>query len=1336
MGKLNFARLFSRSISLFIFFSASVMVAGNLQVLSPEWQYQDAVNSATMPRPDAWQKSLGAVRSSSGMKTDDCHNIWLKQDLFIAENCDGRRYLLDFEVINGNAIVWVNGKRVGERLGPYGKIEISPFVIPGKNELLIFNTRNYTDISRQEKDDYLRSTARGTSSVNPLPYSKWQLGIPREVNLISLPRPAALTDACAITSWRKKELTIRLELDADKIQNGVQISCDIFDADNKKVMTLRSSENLQPGINHISLTSAWKDPVTWELDRGYMYTARIELKDSTGILLDKTSFPFGFREVWTEGTRLMMNGHPCRWRTDWEYFGLNEASVSFFKLYGRNMIYFQSNPTAWWQTWPLEVMHVKQDDLDLLDREGIAVLMPVPTCNYIGEQLIANPEAQKQYRNETEVLIRRYRRHPSIIAWCTAMNSLNPRDSIAPETLGKRQKYTQAQGKVLDKSYEIVKELDPSRLVYAHADGNSGDIANGNVYPNFTPVQEVADYPELWAKHGDMPWFAAEYAAVYNGSYFKGKAFLMTEYAAIFFGENAYRMETPEQLASTLKIGIESTKHGSIINQYSDILPMRWEIEKLYVAATDRSWRTWGVSGWHYFNFGYGYGNPPESGGRNLWQYRYKIMRNKVSERPSWANIQFDMYSKYMQPFLAYIAGDGTHTDKTHSYFCGEPVKKNIAVVWDGPGQKTVNLNWKFVTGGKCIASGKYVKSFNAGDIEMLPVSFAAPEVEKRSAGVLELSVDGKDTDTFAIQIFPKVPEVKIKRKVFIFDPSGKSLSWIKARIPDVSSYTPGDKLTANDILIIGRQAVKNGDSLPFRLEDVKKGMRVLLLEQTPDIWERLGFRVVNSVPRQVFPGTSTGILMDGLESEDLAFWRGSPNIIPEYRCSYGSDVPMAPKGSNRHGVASTVLEIPVVKGFRPLLHAEFDMAYSPLLEMPYGNGDIIFSTLDFSDRVGTDPAATTLASNLIKYLDDNNINNQQIITVYDPAKQAKEIDSALRNGDTIIYTALDHDSLKKIGISSGLKDVRNAGRENGTFATKIPQNLLRWRDKLRVNAITSDSKGGEICAGGIILSRKNGKSSEIFVQVSPEMMEKIYAGDSVKKDALELSTLRLKQLIARIATEAGAQADEKLVGNIHSASNSSAFDNINSWFLFGPFYPGQMSPEQKLQKVYPGETQALSGDMNPNLTYNTPDGHVLDFRRTSTTDSDGFLDIASSYGDLKADTLCYAISHINSDKDRKAMLRFGFDYFGRVYLNGQTVFEVSSGHSAPEKNKFKVRINLKKGENTLVVKVLPGSKGFGLWANISQAGAELTQDGNENNSISLYDRKIKIRSPYEYVYW
>ena len=77
------------------------------------------------------------------------------------------------------------------------------------------------------------------------------------------------------------------------------------------------------------------------------------------------------------------------------------------------------------------------------------------------------------------------------------------------------------------------------------------------------------------------------------------------------------------------------------------------------------------------------------------------------------------------------------------------------------------------------------------------------------------------------------------------------------------------------------------------------------------------------------------------------------------------------------------------------------------------------------------------------------------------------------------------------------------------------------------------------------------------------------------------------------------------------------------------------------------------------------------------------------------------------------------------------------TGTACPAPNEFKARIRLKKGENTLVVKTLAGSRGCGFWANLSEPGAKFTSDAaDQRSNFSFYDKDITVRSPYEYVYW
>src|SRR5205823_9723639 len=70
----------------------------------------------------------------------------------------------------------------------------------------------------------------------------------------------------------------------------------------------------------------------------------------------------------------------------------------------------------------------------------------------------------------------------------------------------------------------------------------------------------------------------------------------------------------------------------------------------------------------------------------------------------------------------------------------------------------------------------------------------------------------------------------------------------------------------------------------------------------------------------------------------------------------------------NRGGVTSAAIEKPHRSGWRPLLECEFDLAYTPLMELDYGKGRLIMCTLDLEDHVAQDPAARRLAGRIIDY--------------------------------------------------------------------------------------------------------------------------------------------------------------------------------------------------------------------------------------------------------------------------------------------------------------------------------------------------------------------------------
>ncbi len=104
------------------------------------------------------------------------------------------------------------------------------------------------------------------------------------------------------------------------------------------------------------------------------------------------------------------------------------------------------------------------------------------------------------------------------------------------------------------------------------------------------------------------------------------------------------------------------------------------------------------------------------------------------------------------------------------------------------------------------------------------------------------------------------------------------------------------------------------------------------------------------------------------------------------------------------------------------------------------------------------------------------------------------------------------------------------------------------------------------------------------------------------------------------------------------------------------------------------------------------------------------------------------------SETARKARLRLGVDYFMKVWVNGQLVYNLDHSHGAPLPNRHILEIDLRPGLNYLTLKIASGSKGFGFWANLSNA--EATASAEETTPVDLYPFADRSWDPYLFTYY
>jgi len=1347
--------------------------------LSGDWKIKPATLPTVLPDAQNWGSVNIDNRVNWNWKTipigkgtnweiiprDSVNSLWYERMIDIPKNWEKQNVVVDFGRIEGDAIIFVNNKRVTELLRPGGVVDLTAFIEFGKtNTLDVFITRDYTGISRSFEQDVLRYRVRKLGP-SPLKVSQWPLGITAPVNIIS--RPAqAVTDVLCKPSWRKKELTLDVEVSSNGVQEGDELQAEVFDREGKSVLLLKSTPlKLSNGRATYSLTAMWANAICWELEKPYLYKARVALFHNGKQFGQYKNISFGFREIWTEGKELMMNGHLSHWRLT-ELYGANKNGLSVYRAIGYNVGQVQPASHLWWsadQDTPL----MDEDMLNEMDRIGMGCTLPAPSVVILRSSMLDDVRIREAYRKEAEYYIKKYRNHPCVLGWAVSMNSANPKYAIWAQGMGRRDSSTYSQQqKVIQLACNIVKQADPTRLAFSHADGSVGDVSTANVYLNFVPLQEREEWPSEWAKSGNMPYSAVEFGPPYWNNFWKGNQFLLTEYLSMYLGDKAYQTEKPDGLRSLVEL---STRPLNGLWEQVDFkqFPSFWNFQTLFTRNTNRAWRTWGVNGGWLQWLLEGYGDPP--GPKKRFTERYKLTA-PITGTPEWANPRFSIFQQGNKPLLTYIAGYPVHTDKTHTFYAGEKFKKQLAIIWDGAGQKNITADWMLKQGGRIIQQGKQKISITTGQTKLQPVELTAPVVLKRTSMQLVLNVTEDNgvvtSDTLALSLFPKMQKFPTTTKVAVFDPIGKTTAWLKTLGVQTKPWVKG---TGQSTLIIGREALKSGDPLPYTEQDLTNGLHVIVMEQKPEVWKGMGFETTETMPRYTYIRDHNSPVLTGVKDEDMINWRGTPNLLPEGKPTLDYDMLHAPKWTNTHAVASIALKTPETLGFTPLLQTEFDMAYSPLLEFRYGKGKVTYCTLDLTDRVGADPVATLLARNLlmaqlvalpiqksvyyylgkdkdVKLLEETGIATEKSarvtgiwITDVSSKIPQKVLDDFALQGGTVLHLLQTANELRQQGFEIETKDLVKINLINENRLLRgIGPNMLRWRDILHVDVFKSSGQptGCSVYDDGIILERKTGKGRQVYLQVSPSMLDGRYPNSREKTEAIQLSVIRLNQLIAQLLTNLGAYPVKETAQRLTMVSVPPQFQTLGTWKVLGPYLDNTSDQKKTLDTPYPGEQDAIDGGENPNPTYRTKEGKLLDWRKTVNADANGFVDLAKAFNGVDENAIAYVTKTVTCEFAQTATLRLGVDFWMNAWVNGKPVLQVIKNHSK-HANEYVLNVPLRKGENVITLKIVSGRGGFGFWANMAyNQDKPATTISTQVQEVTFYSPLYKFFDPYQFAYW
>ncbi len=966
-------------------------------------------------------------------ETPDANGVtsaWYEREIVVPQQWAGRRIALCAGYLNSYAMVYLDGAKVGEMRFPGGEVDLTGICHPGQRQMLsmlvvamplkaVMMSFSDSAAARQVAGSVERRGLCGDVYLASTPAGARIADVKVETSVRSWEITFNLALA-ALDPERTYSMSARI-FPGGGDEPAKEFASLPFRPNELTSGRIRITENWRP-------EKLW-DTLTPQ----NQFDVSVSLHDSSGKVLDAAlPVRFGFREFWIEqrdfylnGTRLCIAAIPLDNAQGSEIMASYEATrgtLQRYKSFGINFVYTHNYGCEPGTHGAFEEVLKAADD------EGVLVAFSQP---HFGQYRWDKPDADltNGYAQHAAFYVRVAQNHPSVVCYSTSHNGTGYGEDMNPDMidgiLAPREKWSAINAGRALRAEAILKRLDPSRIVYHHA-GNLGSMDAMNFYGNWIPPQEMSDWFQHWAAFGVKPVFPCEYSvpllwdwAMYRGWY-KGKRafgdavvpweYCMAEWNAQTLGARAYQINDAEK--ENLRWEAEQFRLGRVWRRWDCPHPFgSTEFEDVFrVLAAQmtenyramRTWETATSSPWDTQQYWIrssratdidnlklevDWNHLQQPGPRPVYVHEEEARQLLAFHPTDWTPtpVAEMLYRNYM-PLLAYIGGKpAAFTSKDHNLYAGELAEKQLILINNSRVEVTANCKWSFDIPQPI--SGKSTVTVPPGDQIRLPMKLDLPSDLAPRRYSLQAAVDfgngEMQKDSFAIDVLPRPATPRTVAKIALFDPRGDTGKLLDGMGVHWEPVDANGSVSEYEVLIIGKGALNLQNAAPS-LSAVHDGLKVVVFEQSGEVLEkRLGFRIAEYGLRWVFTRVPDHPVLRGIADEHLCNWRGDSTTLPP-RLSYelspqfsgsptvewaGLPVTRVWRCGNRGNVASALIEKPACGDFLPILDGGYSLQYSSLLQHRAGKGMVIFCQTDVSGRTESDPAAETLARNIVEYV-------------------------------------------------------------------------------------------------------------------------------------------------------------------------------------------------------------------------------------------------------------------------------------------------------------------------------------------------------------------------------
>jgi beta-galactosidase len=287
------------------------------------------------------------------------------------------------------------------------------------------------------------------------------------------------------------------------------------------------------------LRQSWEKPQLWTPEHPVLYVLSVLSVSSAegGKAVEGASARFGFREFWTDGPHLVLNGtrmkflatagHP---RGDLDGEMSKKGALDFYqRIREAGCVAMRLHANVWPEWW-----------YEAADEVGMPLIMESALFCNPQQYALTRPEFWKNYHDHLAAIIRAKRNHPSIVLYSLENEILHcGGEQFAKDCVHR-----------LAEAGRMVKALDPTRPIMFEADGDPEGVADvfnlhypedpdaNNLWPNCAWWLEKGMKVRGWP-HTFFAWDRKK--PLYIGEFLHMQDYQRADNYTTLLGDNAYR---------------------------------------------------------------------------------------------------------------------------------------------------------------------------------------------------------------------------------------------------------------------------------------------------------------------------------------------------------------------------------------------------------------------------------------------------------------------------------------------------------------------------------------------------------------------------------------------------------------------------------------------------------------------------------------------------------------------------------------------------------------------------------------------------------------------------